>query len=284
MINVLEWIRGALTLSSTTEGPQGLVLHTFPGEYSVDEHAPSRGRRNHTFSSIGSFAAWLNRHAEPTVTEILVGDRSAQAGLNPEVPNADVVGCTLVVHPRAQRWLDALGTRMSQRDFYRLIVTADEDLGEACDPSGNVVGRAAGLLAAEVSKMRIVRGGEYNAELDDRGNYRMRGGTDTVETKGRLPSRIEVTVPWFLDVHREDIVADHPGSWVEALYILDLHVEIDTETNPKAPAFILRAPGLDLLKHEARQDACTWLVELLDEGFLVGLGAFAASKVRDFSA
>lgn len=280
MTAVLDWLRAATSPLAKSEGPHGLTLHAVPDDWEFEQNYPERGRRQHRFVSVASLALWLNRHADPKLAEVLVGASTVRAGLNPTIPNADVVRCDLEIHPRARRWKDALGKRLTQREFYRLVVSADEDLGDAVDPKGDVLGRSSEFIAAEVAKLRIVRGGEYHAELDERGNYKVRGGTETKDVKGQLPSRLEVCVPWFLDV----FIVRPPGIGMDAevQYTLDIHVEIDTETDAKNPVFILTAPGLAMLKHEARRDACAWLSHLLEDDFLVGMGDFEGATVRDY--
>lgn len=278
---ILEWLRDAFAPVRREDGAHGVKLDYVAASYGVHENAPQRGRRLHTFHSVATMAAWLNRHAKVRkAAEILVDVSTIRAGLHPQTPFCDSVVCSLDRHPRALRWVNALNKPLSQQQFYRLIVTADEDLGDATNIDGAVLGRSSEFLAAEIAKMRIVRGGEYTAELDERGNYKIRGGTDTVDVSGKLPSRLVIRIPWFLDVCGESGPADEP--WVLAEYELELFVDIDAETEPKNPTFRLTAPGLPMLRHEARRDAAAWLDDLLDDGFLVGLGAYHAEECQDF--
>lgn len=272
--DVLAWLQSASHPLATVETPQGGLLTISPDTYAGTDYYPDKGRRLHRFTAVDSFADWLNRHADPKKAEVLIGSDEISAGLDPSTPNADVVRCSLELHPRAERWRKVLGRPLSQKAFYRLIVTADDDLGEAIDPAGKVVGRTSEFIAGEVSKLRVSKGAEYTAELDSRGNYKMRGGTDKTEVSGRLPSKLELTIPWFLGVSRFKTVPH------VAEYELTLHVDIDTDTDPKNPTFSLSAPGLDLLVHEAHGDACAWLNHLLADGFLVGRGSFRAETTR----
>ena len=78
--------------------------------------------RVHGFDDVESFAEWLNRHADPKDTDVLVGLREMNAGLSPSKAEQDVVSCQMMHHPRADRWRQAFSTRLTQKALYRLLV------------------------------------------------------------------------------------------------------------------------------------------------------------------
>ena len=65
---------------------------------------------------------------------------------------------------------------------------------------------------------------------------RGRGGSDTQEIRGNLPSRMPVIVPWFLDIEKTLRLHDgeHEVRSILAEYTIDVHVEINTD-DPKRP-------------------------------------------------
>ena len=98
------------------------------GHDRVHREARKRRVRTHGFDDVTSFAEWLNRHAKPEDCDVLVAHRGISAGLSPQKAEQDSVTCGLVLHPRAQRWSDVLGAKLTQKDLYKLIVaTADDD-------------------------------------------------------------------------------------------------------------------------------------------------------------
>lgn len=233
---------------------------------------PSRRRRNHNFDDVGTFAKYLNRHANPKDAEILVAAESIVAGLTPSADNGDRITCDLALHPLAERWKEIITTKaLSQKQLYRFILGS-------LDSFGGDSGRA---LAGELSKLRIVRSGEYTAELNERGYYAFSGGSDKTSVDGKIPASFEIHTPWFRGVSKHSPSTDgHDAFDFECRYTLEVLLDMNTQ-DPKNPTFSLAAPGLDLLQHQAREDAVAWLRHLLEGDFLVGLGTYRTERVPD---
>lgn len=274
-LDLFNAIRNALNPAAVQTGPQGLHHLVVPPGHVLHERHPMRGHRSHTFTALRSFAEWLNRHANPKGTEILLTDKDVSAGLTPTLANSDVIYCDLVIHPRAARWISVLTKPLTQREFYRLLLVAEADFPEARASSGESLGSGGALLASEVAKVRVRTGHDYDAELDARGNYKVRSTNDSQETSGKIPSRFTIRVPWFIDV--EGVTAE------VKVYDIDLYLDINVD-KPSDPRFVLTCPGIEMVKHAARSDAAAWLQALLVEDFLVGLGAYETTDVRDYSA
>lgn len=264
-----EWIRGLIdetTRDIDRNGRRFAVLNEGQEVHEVVTTAP--GRR-HTFHDVADFAAHLNRHAEPGGTDILFDGPAGKvvAWYQPRIPGSDLVVCELRLHPRWARWKGILGETLDQRSLYRFLMACPrEDSAPITAPDGEILGLMVHDLASAAQRIKIAKGTEASVELDQRGNYRVRDAKATTETSIQVPHAVEIRVP----IYRL--------RGVDKAYTIEVEVDLNTDTTP-CPAFMLTAPGLDLVLDEAQQDAAAFLREQLLEGFLVGLGSHATAEV-----
>jgi hypothetical protein len=237
---------------------EGYKVHTEP---SGEER-----RRSHRFQSLGDFAGWLNRHAPPKLTDILVDDEEAVAFLDVDHPNADRVTCDLVVHPRAARWLGALGKRLSQRDLVKLLLAGKDDTAAELLADGTCIGRQAQTMIGEIGKLNVTSLTELRSDVDARGMLTFAGSSESRTINGKIPSSFSVTVPWFVEVLDGLPVLEAR----EDAYELELLVDFDVVEGK--PQFVLSCPALEERRHEAVQGAIRYLRAKLHTDFLVGMG------------
>lgn len=230
----------------------GYVVTAVPGRDQV--------LRNHVFDDLVGLAEWLQRHAAPETTEILVDQHGVVRALLSarSVPAGDVVECRLQPHPRLARWLAVFGKGLTQRQIHRLVVGALEDFPRATGTDGTDLGSAGSALAAQFQRIEVVKGGTLDVRLDELGNTRFAGATDSKEIQAKLPPRFSISVPWFI------------GADPDAAYSLDVH--LSAQADDRSVTFGLDAPSLDVVRHRAVLDAVNFLREQLGDGWLVGLG------------
>lgn len=261
--------------SRTVIHPEGHVVTFLDGD--------TRGERLHRFADVDSLAAWLNRHADPKLCEVLVDDSEVVAGLDPLWPGRACVKADLTPHPRATSWRSILGKGLSQRDLYTHLVASAADFDDhVVQVSGKAqnLGSLGLIIADELSKFRAVVRGEYEAVLDPRGYFQVRGSSDTTEVTGKIPSTFTVEVPWFLGVqlHPTSIAPDEAWEPIEATYRLELRLAVDVAPG-RPPVFQVTCPSLKLVEHQARQDLVKHLDNMLDDGFLVSVGEYQVSDI-----
>lgn len=230
-------------------------------------------KRTHHFEDLGSFAAWLLKHADPNVVEILVDETVVFALLDPKNPNGDIVICPLAIHPTAQRWFDAIErTALSQKEVAKLIVSALCDFDDTS--TNGVVGSYGSELAIQIRKFNAVKDSEVTVEIDELGVTTFQAVSEKTKVSGSLPPTFDVHVPLYLGIKNDD---DQ-----EPTYDLQLFLEILVREKA-APLFNLSAPNLKLTIREARLEAANFLQRLLNvEGkppFLVGLGKASTALV-----
>lgn len=231
----------------------------------VLERLPSieRSKRKHVFQDVTTFAAWLNRHGLKERTEILVDEKEIAASLDADDPYTDVVKCALSFHPTFSAWSAIFGKRIDQRTFLQLVRGQRAALGHHGE-----------VLLGELRSFEVVRQGDFKHELDDRGFTRFHGSTAKQDAKGAFPAEIEVKTPIFDDIKRVDGSND-----LDCVYSLEVLVEIVIEE--KLAFFTLTCPGLPLVMRAARRDAVAYLRDMIEEEYLVGIGALALEKVPD---
>lgn len=237
------------------------VLVALREGYTVSTHAgPERVLRQHVFDDLAGFADWLQRHADPAATEILVDQHGVVRALldSRAVPAGDVVECRLQPHPRLARWLVVLGKMLAQKQIHRLIVGALEDFPRAQAGDGTDLGSAGSILAGQFQRIEVVKGGSLAVHLDELGNTRFAGASDSKEIQAKLPPRFTISVPWFI------------GADPEAAY--DLEVHLSATADERSVTFGLDVPSLDVVRHKAVLEAVDHLRALLGDGWLVGLG------------
>lgn len=231
----------------------------------------------HTFADLGTFAAYLNRHAaDPERCHILLDPQAltVKAGVDPRNTAADLVSCTLQRHPRYVRWAKAFQSPLTQQGMLNLILGAEEDFARLRSDEGDDLGSMARSLAAQLQKFSAGRNIQMKVETDETGAIRFQGLEDKVEVRGKLPPRFVVVVPFLVGVERPDDTSE----WVEATYAMEVLMRVDVDD--KGPSFCLSCPRLPVLQHEAQRDAAAYLEHKLNDGFLVGLGGFATARVN----
>jgi len=239
----------------------------------------TRGRRAHVFRAVRAFGQWLRRHADPAKVEILGNGDSIAAALDPADPNGDLVQCLLEAHPRAKPWLEVLakGVQLTQRQLWLFVRARPQDFGKAVGRNGADLGSYGPILAAELQKLEVSKGGKVRVDLDGMGNVIFAAGEEKTEVSGKLPSSFEIRIPLLRDV---TLGVDADGSPLpveqEPLYALEVFLTLETKDGG-APTFRLECPGLELAQIAAREDAFRCLRSVLEspapEGYLVGAGS-----------
>jgi hypothetical protein len=203
-------------------------------------------------------AAWLNKHAHPDTTQIVVDDDEISAVLDVRHPKSHEVTGALSVHPSWAPWRQVLGRRLNQRQAHRLLRFA----GEAeLDASGV-------KLRSQVGSLTAVTGGEVKATYDARGLATVQSGTSTRAVTEELPATIAVSVPLFVGV----LLREDGDTLVEPAYRLEL--ELTVEVVDHEVMFTFECPRLEIAMLRAREDVATCLRQQLDDrAWLVGLGS-----------
>ena len=273
LTNPKDWLASLSTGLLSAMGPpvesiddpdgDGVVLFYREGYKSLHMEGPERRVRGHVFGDLESLAAHLNRHALPEVADVLVSADKAVADFMPHTLNDDIVSCPMVVHPCARRWLEAMRSWLTQRDFLLLVLSAAEDFASEAE---------AKALAGELQMLKVVSGGEMKTELDQHGRTKFSGAHRSKKYEGEIPQRIVLQVPLFVGICREA-----EGEWVEATYPLELFIHVLDEE--KGFKFKLSCPGFEVVQHQAVREAAEWLRHLLNDGFLVGLGSHNTGAV-----
>lgn len=264
-----DWIRSLANEAERKLDRNGRLFAVLNEGQEVHEVITTTPARRHTFHDVADFAAHLNRHATAEATDILFDGPAGKviAWFKPRDGGSDLVTCSLHLHPRWARWKAMLGKTLDQRTLYRFLTSCPrEDSAPVKASDGSIVGLMVQDLAAAVQSIKVSKGSEMSAELDGRGNYRVRDAKATTETSVHVPQAIEIRVP----VYRL--------RGADKVYALEVQVDMSTDGSP-CPAFGLSVPGLDLVLDEALQDAAAFLREHLNEGFLVGLGSHATADV-----
>jgi hypothetical protein len=260
----------AVPITPAPNGQGGLVA--VPSGYTVQPLGGRKtGRCEHKIEDVVSLAAWLNRHGDPKRTQVLVGAVKVSAALDADDPTADLVTCPLAFHPRFEHWRALLGKTLSQRDFQQVVLSALSDFPDVTDSKGAVLGNSGSGLAAQLGRFSAKTTEEVEVEYDDHGNaIGAKAGMRHDVSPGKLPRSFVVDVPVLLGVDAPDGQA--------RLYRVELFLAV--EQQPKGPpTFTLSCPGLPIVLRNARLDARQYLVGLLYDGFLVGLGELAVQVV-----
>lgn len=259
---------------------QGWTVEHVPG--------PQRGRRMHRFDDLASCAQWLNRHApDRNRTEILVEQNRLVAALAPSDCHGDLVACSLQFDARYKAWLDAFSSnQLSQKAFHALLRANSID----------VAAPVLDMLLAAVRDLTITKGGKRQIKLTDHNMIEFVGSTQNREYTGKLPTRFLVNCPIYEGVQvptgisftpalpppvalpGQDVPISGPSPWVDASYAIEVLLSMD-EVPSGDVAFVLEAPALPRIVRAARRDAARYFDHLLEDGFLVGLGAIELQDV-----
>jgi hypothetical protein len=237
----------------------------------------NKGQRKHTFADAESFAAWLMRHADPKIAEILVDDAEAIALLDPRVVDSDVVEMPIVYHPRFARWSALFNQKVSQKTLYKFLVASFEDFASSPIEGSTEKFSFGEKLAGDLLKFEAVRNTEVTIVLDERGFTQFQAHTDKVNVQGKIPPKFSIQLPVLAG-------ALDPATSEEFVYDIELLLEvIPPEANTKGPpSFIISCPKLPLVLTQARADLVVWLRHLLaGKDFLVGLGKAETASVPD---
>lgn len=241
----------------------------------------------HAFTDVAALADHLNRHADPAVAHILLDGalEIVVADLDPGDPVASKVTCELATHPRFARWAGVFGRALRQKQLLHLCIAAEEDFAPVRSREGDVLGTQSGQLSSQLRKFSAARKMDVEVELDETGATRFVGKAEKVTVSGTLPSRFTVQVPMFVGVKMRDpgLPKPPPGTelsereWVEATYALEVLLRV--EVGDHGPSFHLECPSLPVVRHQALQDAASFLRGRLADGFLVGIGRFDITQV-----
>lgn len=235
--------------------------------YSLEKLDGERVRaRRHVFTDVTSFAQFIADRADAEC-DILVSEKVITGDFEPGERSADVVSCELVLHPRAQRWVDVLGKKVDQKTLLRLVTSAQEDF-KTQEGSKVTEGQA---LALQLMKIEVVKGGNFVSQIDELGTMRFQANSDKADVSGSIPPIVTVRVPihpGIIDAEGEEIFHD-----------LDLHVELDASDGV---AFTLRCPNLAVVMREALLDVVAQVERILGEEYLVGLGRHATFETPTF--
>lgn len=279
--DALNWLFarfGGNSMHALPEGNRFVVVHK---DQVVAPVLGTTQVREHHMADLTDFAAFVNRRLSSVATDVLFDTDSdvITADGGPSDRRSDALTCGLRLHPRWKRWNDLLGKKLDQRAFYRHLLSSTPEDSELLEtPNGQVIGRAHLVIAQDIGTLKITKGATFVGELDPRGFYRLRSNDATVEASAKIPSSLEIRVPWY---QLGAPVLDNDGQPADArgaTYAITLEIEVITDG--ATPLFVLTAPGLDLVKHAAQIDAVNLLRDLLDDGFLVGLGRHGVELVH----
>ena len=206
------------------------------------------GRRVHSFDDIATFAAYLKRHADGEQTEILLSRNIVQAAMDPKAVMPETISCDLQGHPTFIAWEKAFEAPLSQRVFHALV----RGFRSALEDSEGIL-KALRILS-------VGSKGEVKSEIDETGATRLNVVTNSIEMKAVIPPEFVLTTPLYRGI------IDDKGE--ELTYAIEILVSINVEEM----TFMIEAPGLELVRAEARQDVAAMLQRELDKPFLVGLG------------
>lgn len=260
-------------LIEPTDHPNGDgFLFLYREGYRVEKvEGPKVQKRTHVFHDIPSFAEYLKRHADPKLVEILVDAEKIVAALDPKSPIGDVVTCELVKDPRYLAWHSHLQKGLTQRAMFQLIRSQRADL----DP------QVSQMLLGSLQSLKLAEGGEINMDIDERGMNTFAATTAKRNLSGQIPPIFVAHIPVFDGVHRVGEVSNLPVEL--AIYDLEIYLTVDADKE-NGVLFTLSAPSRESIVRQARRDAAAFLVNLLGEGFLVGLGAYHGSVVPAYKA
>jgi hypothetical protein len=213
--------------------------------------AKQEGKPEHVFDDVTSFAEYLNRHhietdSEVTVDVLVQNDRVI-AFIDPEQCDPQVVACVFVEHPAWEAWSNVFDEVLTQRQIQQ-FVRAWRSTIEGSEQ-----------LMAVFSAIQVTGATSMTSHMDETGAVRLASAEGSTDMAVKVPSTIVATVPCYDGVMRDG---------VEATYQLEILVTVQTEPL----TFSLECPTLALAKRAARRDLAGQLRELLDPGFLVGLG------------
>lgn len=242
--------------------------------------AGQRIKRIHAFDDLESFATWLRHQVDvlgydSDVVEVLVGQVSVTALLEPGERHGDQVTCQLVPHPMFAAWRrtvdHACGGPMTfnQEGLFSFVRGVEKSIVGPGDFTGKI-------LAGEIAKIKVTKGAEINSELDTRGIHTVRATGENTAVASRIPAEILVRTPIFSGVFVAD--PDDPAGQTtkEAIYDLEVMVSMSVDTGI---LFRLECPQLPIVMHQARRDAVAYLKGLLGEKFRVCLGVARGEAV-----
>jgi hypothetical protein len=233
-----------------------------------DLAAPKEVRRKHRFTALRDFAAWLQRHAQPDVAEIGVGADRIHAIVRGLELRADCVTCDLVYHPTYLAWTSHLGKPLDQRTFHHLVRSQRGSIGEA---------QATELLGA-LMQLRVAENLECN--LDEYGFTRFAGVSRNHEVQGRLSPTLVATTPVFTGVFGRVLTLEEGAAAKEVETAYELELLVSMVKGERGLLFTLDCPGLDLVRHQAREDLVAYVRSLLGDEWLVGQGELATEEVE----
>lgn len=256
-------------LTTLLDGTSGGVVAIRDGYTLKQLPGKEKTARRHIFHDLGSFAAWLNRHAKNRAqqVEILMEDTKVIADLAPSDQHSDLVTCMLIPHPMIQAWDRVFGKGpMTQKEFHNFIRGNMEAFPEK-EGKGNI----GEVLASSLLRLSVTNAKDLTAEMDERGFYHLSGGSNKSTVSNAIPPRFSIEIPVYIGV------CDPSKPETELKYRIEILLSIGIQDT--SVSFYLSCPSLPLVYHQARLDARAWLEHLLDDEFLVGLGELQGEVV-----
>lgn len=182
---------------------------------------PARPVATHAFHDVPSFAAWLQRHADPQVTEIFAdaGRKVIRANTSRQFTR-DQVSCSLQPSQAWVDWTGILGKELSHKDLYRWLLAHRAHLDAAGPGSGTAVLNGLATLA-------LVSSGKVESRMTERGTLEFVGQQQGRELQGKVPSSFAIVIP----------------AWVGQPETYQLEIDIDIDTDDGI-TFELRAATL----------------------------------------
>ncbi len=239
---------------------------------------PERGRRLHRIHDITSFADWLNRHADPDRTEVLVDVHEVTAHLEPADPEGDMVVCQLSLHPLFQAWEAVFGKVLNQKLFHYQVRVLFDTFDAINNENTELT--YGSLLMGSLGSLKVSSTGTLKTELDTTGMIKVLASDQGRSVDKQLPPEFSVTVPIIDGVLDGGLDAASHGEL--KTYRLGLLLEV--EAGESGLAFTVNCPQLAVALRDARRDAAEFLTGLLKDDFLVGLGAARVESVADVNA
>lgn len=251
-----------------------VVLHDVDGKtwfltrdgHTLDHKPTMRtGQRLHEFHSVGSLAAWLNRHADPSKTDVLVNTNGLRvdALLDPRDANGEHVTARMLLHPRLRHWHGKFNMMLSQNQLYEVLLAGREDTALTTDSAGKLLdGHFYGdELARQLLQMRAVKSTDIDVRYNEMGTMIWSGRNDTVRVDGKLPSHFSIEVPFFEEM----------GEEFQYHLRLELRMTVIEKSDPQ---FKLSCPEIAMRLLEASNDLVeNFFKPALDDAFLVSVGS-----------
>lgn len=207
--------------------------------------APKPGRR-HQFADVPSFAAFVVKHlGAPADVEILAGEASIVA-TSGATWWRDEVRCTIAKHPTFLAWEQLLGRQTTQDVLYKRLTP--------------LVGSIGPSFLTALGQIDLSTATEANYSMNEHGTYDVVAKRQTTSGTAKLPSRIIVKTPIYLDA---------PVS------TFTLAVMLEPLEPGKDPVFTLVPIDMEEAKLAAYREQVVMLRGCLGAEYLVGMGSLA---------